>query len=149
MNGRKIGLSFLALFAVILLAFATIAAQSTKPAPKPGTVLAGVWGKCASIDDPTGSFIRRSFNNVNDNPITITDGIPKGYCTIDFGFDISERYIIVTAAHPDTPLGASISAPPFLSGTSVKIYTWHALADSPVSGAVNWLRKIGHEKRPK
>jgi hypothetical protein len=37
-------------------------------------------------------LILRSFNNVNSDPITITGGLGTGACTIDFNFDLRERY---------------------------------------------------------
>ena len=97
--------------------------------PGDGDIFAGVMARCAS----SGSYIDRSFNKFNEEPITITDGDALGYCQLDFGFDISDRYIIVTVAHPDTPLGVSVSAPP-LSGTEVTLFVWHAGNGAAVEG---------------
>jgi hypothetical protein len=41
--------------------------------------------------------ILRSFNNVNATAIAVTAGSSAGRCTIDFGFDVSDRYIVATA----------------------------------------------------
>jgi hypothetical protein len=54
-----------------------------------GLVKAGVFAYCGS-----GSTIRRSFNNVGGT-IAITG--TNGSCAIDFGFQISDRYWVVTA----------------------------------------------------
>ena len=94
-----------------------------------GDIYAGVVARCAS----SGSYMKRWFNNVNSQTITITDGTSLGYCKINFGFDITNRFIIVTAAHPDTPLDVSISSPP-LSGNEVTLFVWHDAIGAPVEG---------------
>ena len=43
-----------------------------------GDIFAGVMARCAS----SGSYIDRSFNNFNGEPITITDGDSLGYCKL-------------------------------------------------------------------
>ncbi len=59
-----------------------------------GLVKAAVYADCrnavASID--------RSFNNVNNAAISISSTV-NGECTIDFGFDISERFWSATGVH--------------------------------------------------
>ena len=65
----------------------------------PEHALAGVEAYCSN----SGSTIHRAFNNANNNQITISDGAGLGYCTIDFGFDISDKIILATVSHPDTP----------------------------------------------
>jgi hypothetical protein len=63
-----------------------------------GLVKAGVVAFC----DNANSEIQRSFNGIVDTPITIANGSVSGRCTIDFGFDISNRYIVASAS-PPTP----------------------------------------------
>jgi len=58
-----------------------------------GFVKAGVYVDCGN----SGSLIIRSFNNVNTTPITVIDGSGLGRCTLDFGFDVSNRYISAVA----------------------------------------------------
>ena len=58
-----------------------------------GFVKAGLYVDCGN----SGSIIIRSFNNVNTTPITVIDGSGLGRCTIDFGFDVSNRYLTATA----------------------------------------------------
>lgn len=56
-----------------------------------GTVKAAVATSCGGATPPY-----RYFNNVNDAAITVTNG-GNGICTINFGFDITGRYIVATA----------------------------------------------------
>ena len=58
-----------------------------------GAVKASVYAQCSQ----SNASINRYFNNVNDSAITITDGTVSGRCTIDFGFDISQRFWTTTA----------------------------------------------------
>lgn len=60
-----------------------------------GLVKAAVYANCHS----SGSSIDRSFNNVGTTEITIVDGASAGACTIDFDFDIDERFWVVSAVH--------------------------------------------------
>lgn len=104
-----------------------------RPAPKEGTILAGVSAYCTD-GDPAGlgyAVIRRYFNTVNNQQITISEGTQLGYCTIDFGFDVSSRFIIATVTHPDTPLGVTISS---ISGSEVTFFVWHAGPAAAVAG---------------
>ena len=58
-----------------------------------GTVKTGVYAFC----DNANSTIVRQFNNVNNVTLTISNGVGNGQCTIDFKFDVSSRFINVTA----------------------------------------------------
>jgi hypothetical protein len=58
-----------------------------------GFVKAGVYVDC----EDSGSLIVKSFNNVNTTPITVIDGTGPGRCTLDFGFNVSNRYLTATA----------------------------------------------------
>jgi len=55
-----------------------------------GLVKAAVAANCSSI----GATVSRSFNNVTGGAVTIANGAAAGLCTLDFGFDISNRYWI-------------------------------------------------------
>ena len=54
-----------------------------------GFVKAGLYVDCGS----TASIVVRYFNNVNTATITVINGSSPGQCTIDFGFDVSTRYV--------------------------------------------------------
>jgi hypothetical protein len=86
--------------------------------------------RCSNVN----SEIRRYFNNVNHNEITISNGNSLGYRTIDFGFDVSSRYIMATVTHPDTPLGVTVSAPPWSGNNTVTFFVWHAGPGATVIG---------------
>jgi hypothetical protein len=58
-----------------------------------GFAKAGMYLDCRD----SGSLIVRSFNNVNTTPIAVIDGAGLGRCTVDFGFNVSERYISALA----------------------------------------------------
>jgi hypothetical protein len=60
-----------------------------------GLVKAGVYAQCSNL----GSNIERSFNNVNSTAFTIADGADPGECTIDLGFDVSNRFWVATAVY--------------------------------------------------
>jgi hypothetical protein len=57
-----------------------------------GLIKAGVITHC----DFNGVGVLRSFNNVNMASVTVLTGTLALLCTIDFGFDVSNRYISVT-----------------------------------------------------
>lgn len=58
-----------------------------------GLVKAGVF-----VDNcGTAATIERYFNNVNTTAITVIPGASAGICTVDFGFDVSGRYVVVTS----------------------------------------------------
>src|SRR3990170_8723850 len=129
MKTRKVHSTLFLILALIFITVATTAAQTNKsfskrPGPKTGTILAGVYAYCTS----SGSRIQRSFNNVNNTPITISDGSSLGYCTIDFGFDVSDRYIIATVTHPGTALGVNVYGPSPIPtpASTVQFFVWHA-----------------------
>lgn len=56
-----------------------------------GLVKAAVLANCTN----TGASITRSFNRVA-GAITIVSGASAGVCTIDFGFDVYDRYVVAT-----------------------------------------------------
>jgi hypothetical protein len=58
-----------------------------------GFVKAGLYVDCGN----SSSLIIRSFNNVNTTPITVIDGAGEGRCTVDFGFNVSNRYVTTMA----------------------------------------------------
>ena len=58
-----------------------------------GFVKAGAYLDCGN----SASLIVRSFNNVNTTPITVINGASVGRCTVDFGFNVSNRYITALA----------------------------------------------------
>lgn len=60
-----------------------------------GLVKAAVYADC----DGGSSSIDRFFNNVNTTDIAISDWIGVGTCTIDVGFDLSDRYWVATIAN--------------------------------------------------
>jgi hypothetical protein len=57
-----------------------------------GLVKAAVYAMCH-----TTTYVTRSFNNVTGAGVTIADGAAAGECTLDFGFDISNRYWVASA----------------------------------------------------
>jgi hypothetical protein len=58
-----------------------------------GFVKAAVYLTCHN----TGSTITRSFNNVNSTAITVIDGASAGRCTVDFGFNVDNRFVSALA----------------------------------------------------
>lgn len=72
----------------------------------------------------TGASLIRSFNNINDVSISISDGggLGPGHCTIDFGFDLSSKFIVATAlGEPATSTTVAIYS---VSGTSATFRRW-------------------------
>jgi len=135
-NRKKFIITLTLIFAIAMSAIASITLYQTayakpdsKKPIKDGTIMAGAYVYCTNSD----SIVKRSFNNMNDQEITISDGDSLGVCTIDFGFDVSNRYIVATVTHPTTPLGVTVSAPPF-SGNTVSLFVWHAGNIAPVAG---------------
>lgn len=59
-----------------------------------GLVKAGVYVNCNN-DLLLGTI--RDFNNVNSEDIIPSPGLVNGECTLDFGFDISDRFWVATA----------------------------------------------------
>lgn len=96
-----------------------------------GLVKAGVNANCNSA----GSAINRSFTHTTlGDPITIANGASEGRCTIDFPFDINDRYWVVTAAHSE-PRGASCA---LNSGDNSKLdcIRWRANTGAAVGGPI-------------
>jgi len=123
MNRKSIIITISVVVALLLSASLAFAKpESKKSKPIDGSILVGVNAYCSNVN----SEIHRSFNNVNDFEISISSGASLGYCTIDFGFDVSDRYIMATVTHPDTPLGVTVSAPPWSGDTTVTFFVWHA-----------------------
>jgi len=79
-----------------------------------GLVKAAVYTICGTAGSP-----ERSFNNVNDNSISTSQG-PGGRCMIDFGFDMSNRFWSATAV--DTGEGNIVTC------TTVIANTWLSCA---------------------
>lgn len=59
--------------------------------PGDGLVKAGVYVASCGNGSPS---ITRSFNNVNTTAITVAAGPSSGRCTVDFGFNVSGRYVV-------------------------------------------------------
>lgn len=93
-----------------------------------GLVKAAVYALCYNA----GSSIYRSFNNVAGT-ITITDGPSVGRCTIDFGFDVSERFVVATAANMNAP--RYVTYMPGSSNNSLDFYRWNDTGTG-ISGAI-------------
>ncbi|NKQ36352.1 MAG: hypothetical protein HF973_12135 [Chloroflexi bacterium] len=74
-----------------------------------GTVKAAVYTICGAAGNP-----ERSFNNVNSNSILTSQG-PAGRCTIDFGFDLSNRFWSATAV--DTGEGSIVTCTTIIANT--------------------------------
>jgi hypothetical protein len=85
--------------------------------PETRLAKAGVSAWCSDTD----SAIFESFNNVNDEEITITNGDWSGECTIDFGLPGSEYYIVATGETSGI-LFRGVSVQPFWP--SVHFYCW-------------------------
>lgn len=64
-------------------------------AAAPGAAKAGVVAFCSAVANDVQ--IRRSFNNVNANAITIDDGALSGRCEITFPFSLADKYYSVEA----------------------------------------------------
>jgi hypothetical protein len=61
-----------------------------------GLARAGAFAYC----DQEDSILFRSFNNVTSATVTIASGEIQGMCTIDFGFDLTDAYIIASPGGP-------------------------------------------------
>jgi hypothetical protein len=96
-----------------------------------GLIKAGVNAYC----DSTGSTINRSFAYITlGDPITIANGASEGRCTIDFPFNINDRYWVVTAEHSE-PRGASCG---LNSGDNSKLdcIRWTAGTGAAIGGPI-------------
>jgi hypothetical protein len=74
-----------------------------------GLVKAAVDANCSGA----GSVVHRYFNNITGGAVTIAPAPANGRCTLDFGFDISNRYWVTSA-----PSILSLSATCFLNAGS-------------------------------
>jgi hypothetical protein len=72
----------------------TVGGNIKQPSSNNGLVKAGVYVQSCGNGVPT---IVRSFNNVNTTAITVSAGASAGRCTLDFGFDVSARFVVATA----------------------------------------------------
>lgn len=59
---------------------------------------AGLVKAAALVFCSIAASITRAFNLVNTTPISIASGVASGTCTIDFGFDVTDRYVVATPA---------------------------------------------------
>jgi hypothetical protein len=87
-----------------------------------GTVKAGVVGLCEH-----GNVVSRprTFVNVDVSPapnIVISRGATAGTCSIDFGFEVGDRFIVATAIDPNAR-GVTITA---LNGNTAQFQRWDA-----------------------
>ncbi len=92
-----------------------------------GLVKAAVYAQCST----SGSAITRSFNNVTGT-ITISNGASAGQCTIDFGFDVSDRYVAATA--PGT-VARIVTTAGGTTNARLNIYRWDT-AGAGTSGPI-------------
>jgi hypothetical protein len=93
-----------------------------------GLVKAGVFSSCDGY--PIIPLIIRSFNNVGGT-ITVAGGASTGLCTLDFGFQIDDRYFVATATS-----GKVVSCTPGATNTKldcqVNLSTNGAAADGSI-----------------
>jgi hypothetical protein len=82
-----------------------------------GLVKAAVYATCSD----TVSSIERSFNNVAGT-ITIDNGAASGRCTIDFWFDVSDRYVVATPAY--AAVARSVTYHPGSTASRIDFYRW-------------------------
>jgi len=82
----------------------TTSDEMMQPRSSSGLTKAAVVVHCA---DAGAATVTRSVNNVNDSPITVLSGVLTGECTVDFGFDISDRYWTVTAIETIDTVGVT------------------------------------------
>lgn len=76
------------------------AGDVSQPDTSNGLVKAGVVGRCGK----SLSSITRSFKNASGGAISIANGASNGYCGINFGFDLSNRYWSITAFPISPPM---------------------------------------------
>ena len=98
-----------------------------------GLVKAAVRANCDGDD----SHINRFFNNVSGVNITITNGSSAGRCTIDFGFQVNDRYFVATAFSSDSGHARGVSC---LWAQTMKLdcFRWDAAGDG-MDGQINIL----------
>jgi hypothetical protein len=84
-----------------------------------GLVKAGALAVCTTVSPS----ILRSFNNVNTATIAISAGAEVGTCTIDFGFEVDDRYITATARDSAAVTrGVTVLD---VSGTTADFFRWN------------------------
>lgn len=87
--------------------------------PAYGQARAGGFAYC----DKANSTMFRSFNNVTQEQNSISNGDLDGTCTIDFGFDLSDAYIIASPGGPACPNGVRSVDIELISGSKVTFET--------------------------
>jgi hypothetical protein len=92
-----------------------------------GLIKAGVNAMC----DQAGSTVNHSFNNAG-GVTTIANGATPGTCTIDFGFQMDERYFIAQAADPSL---RTVTCYVVASGTAISCTRWDP-AGNPAGGDI-------------
>ena len=93
-----------------------------------GLVKAAAYVYCGN----TSSQVERFFNNINSNDITINNGTNPGRCTIDFNFDISDRF---WSATPAGTVAQGVSCQQGTSGDELSCYRW-STAPAGVNGSI-------------
>ena len=70
------------------------------------------------------SEVYRSQNNVNTTAISVATvgGSGTGVCTVDFGFQVDDRFILASTQHPTTALGVTLLSS---SGSTATFMVWH------------------------
>jgi hypothetical protein len=99
-----------------------------KNAYEPGRAKAVVHAQCSGVP----SSIFSAENYANGAPITISDGA-LGQCTIDFGFQVYDRFIVATTRHPTTPLGVTLLS---MSGNQATFLVWHGDNGAAAGGPI-------------
>lgn len=70
-----------------------VSGDALQPLSGDGLLKAAVYATCGNA----GSSIIRSFNSASTSTFSISNGTLPGFCTIDFDFAVSDRFIQVTA----------------------------------------------------
>jgi hypothetical protein len=94
-----------------------------------GLVKAGVAALCQVVN----SRIVQYFNNVNDEAIWIANGSGPGRCQINFGFDVSDRYIVATAAGDREARGVTVGD---AIGHATSFFRWIAATGTGENGLI-------------
>jgi hypothetical protein len=87
-----------------------------------GLVKAAVYATCTNTYAPAGNLLR-SFNHVAGT-ITLFDGASPGQCTIDFGFDVSARFVVATPA--DVMAARSVTYSAGSTANRLNFYRWNS-----------------------
>jgi hypothetical protein len=93
-----------------------------------GLVKAAVFARCGGM---LGTVVYRYFNNVNANPITI--GPDAARCTINFTFDISDRFWVATA---DGSNARGVTCQLGSSNTHLDCVHWYGSTGNDVEGDI-------------